>query len=202
MQRKSGSGVRVIRWLERPRNVLARGQRTFGLPVRSNIISTIVLLFILFPISMQKDPVWVLELEMERNIEYKKKTAVLCWALTTVGLLHACIFSCSLGRLASNGYRLSLHRWLDWHGILHEGRILVNDFPHDLSPHPPSPARKPMESAELSILLRVSGWDNLMWLAEQTSCRYIWWQNVEVADLIFQLARGKYFYIYLQYLCI
>jgi hypothetical protein len=54
MQRKSGSGVRVIRCLAMPRNVLARQQRIFGLPVRNNNIHTIALLFVVFPISMQK----------------------------------------------------------------------------------------------------------------------------------------------------
>jgi uncharacterized membrane protein len=54
MQRKPRSGVRVIRCLAMPRNVLAREQRIFGLPVRNNIIRTITLLFIVFPVSMQK----------------------------------------------------------------------------------------------------------------------------------------------------
>jgi hypothetical protein len=55
IQRKSGSGVRVIRCLARPINVLAREQRIFGLPVRNNIMRTIALLFFVFPISMQED---------------------------------------------------------------------------------------------------------------------------------------------------
>jgi hypothetical protein len=41
-----------------------------------------------------------------------------------------------------------------------------------------------------------------MWLAEQTRFVTFCCKPVEVADLIFQLMRGKHFYIYLRYLCV